>query len=138
DALPIWAGRSSVVAAISVGSGEGIESSQSWSGTAGDSSSRCTCGHDSTQECTEAVTSDDTIGDAYLIGRLGDGPRISHAFLDSSTFADAAEIMQWVGSVARWGRSIVSWRRQEPAERTRTMAAGFAVCADLPHQFANM
>lgn len=102
------------------------------------SPARCTCGHDLTQEYTEAITSDGKIGDAYLVGRLGDGPRISHAFLDSLAFADAAEIMQWVGSVARWGRSIISWRRQEPAERARTMAAGFAVCEDFPNQFEKM
>ncbi|KER37705.1 hypothetical protein AL00_03820 [Sphingobium indicum F2] len=78
------------------------------------------------------------IGDAYLVGRLGAGPRITHSFLDTLTFADAAEIMQWVGSVSRWGRSVVSWSRQRPAERTRTMAAGFAVCENFPCRFEDM
>lgn len=98
----------------------------------------CECGHDLTAERTEVVASDGRIGDAYLVGRLGDGPRLAHSFLDNLAFADAAEIMQWLGSVARWGRSIVSWRRQGLAERTRTMAVGFAICEDFPNRFEEM
>lgn len=102
------------------------------------SPAQCECSHVLVAERTEDIAAADRIGDAYLVGRLGAGPRIIHAFLDSLAFADAAEIMQWVGSVSRWGRSVVSWSRQRPAERTRTMAAGFAVCEGFPSGFEEM
>lgn len=102
------------------------------------SPARCERGHDLSKEQTEYIAPKDAVGDAYLVGRLGDGPRIPHAFLDGLAFADAAEIMQWVGSVARWGRRIVSWRQQDPAERTRTMAAGFTVCDHFPNRLEEM
>lgn len=102
------------------------------------SPARCECGCNLLEVRTDGIAAEATIGDAYLVGRLGGGRRIHHAFLDGVEFADAAEIMQWVGSVARRGRKIVSWRRQGPAERARTMAAGFEVCDDFPNRLEEM
>lgn len=102
------------------------------------SPTQCECGYRLLAEITERIGTAARIGDAYLVGRLGDGPRVTHSFLDSLKFADAAEIMQWVGSVSRWGRSAVSWSRQRPAERARTMAVGFAMCEDFPRRFEEM
>lgn len=98
----------------------------------------CECGQDLTAERTETLASDHGIGDAYLVGRLGGGPHIAHDFLDGLAFADAAEIMQWLGAAARWGRSIVSWRRQGLADRARTMAVGFAICNNFPNRLEEM
>lgn len=102
------------------------------------SPAHCICGHNVLDERSEPVASDSRIGDAYLVGRLGGGPRITHSFLDDLTFADAAEVMQWLGGAARCGRSIVSWRHQNLAERARTMSAGYAICEDFPDRLEEM
>lgn len=102
------------------------------------SPAHCVCGHHVLEDRTEAVAPDSRSGDAYLVGRLGDGPRIAHSFLDGLAFVDAAEVMQWLGATARWGRSILAWRHQDMAERARTMTAGYAVCQDFPGRLQEM
>jgi uncharacterized C2H2 Zn-finger protein len=102
------------------------------------SPAHCICGHHVLEDRTEPVEPDSRIGDAYLVGRLGGGPRIAHGFLDGLAFADAAEVMQWLGGIARWGRSILAWRHQDMAERACTMTAGYAVCQDFPGRLQEM
>ncbi|MER9674590.1 hypothetical protein [Mesorhizobium sp. M0208] len=96
---------------------------------------RCPCGQEVVHGMSERLQPDDHIGDAYLVGRLVGAPRITHEFLDGLAFADAVDVMRWVGAAALWGSTAPSWTRSTPGDRARAMSAGFRACLDFPRRF---
>ncbi|RYB04457.1 TniQ family protein [Lichenibacterium ramalinae] len=95
----------------------------------------CRCGHDLTTASTQAVDPHDTLGDGYLMGRLGVVPRRQHRVLDQVTFGLSADMMLHVGLAACWPAAPPFATEVVALDRARAMSAGMRVLGRGPEAF---
>lgn len=86
---------------------------------------RCAAGHSLMADRPRVTGGYD--GDAYIVGRLGGGPRMENVLLDAGTLGEAIEVLELLGSAAG---SLATSRKHHAL-----LHAGFSVAAGWPHAF---
>ncbi|WP_419914655.1 TniQ family protein, partial [Hoeflea sp.] len=99
---------------------------------------RCRCGQYLLSVPRTETSHSDTLGDAYVVGRLGGMKRTEHPFLDTMALTDAIDIMHWTGAARLWGKSMPGWRVLQPLQRAQALSAGFCVFQNFPCRFETL